>query len=321
MKTRFSTTLLLAASLLVTLASVCGASRAALGAPLPGVNLALGKPAKASSVASSGSAYAASWTTIYTQTNGPVGKENISGISSSGRYVRLHGLQCSVATAGHSLWEFEVCGSLATTAPTPIPPTATATLLLIPSVVNGLVPDIPPTATAKPTDTPAPPTATPTPTNTPTSTPAPCTAVNLTKGPTLIYTGVNTEMRVVWQWSANTTFQLRWGADATYSLGTADVTAYDTTNRMYGYTVTGLTPGSRYTYQAAVGTQCASGSFYTAPDAAAADVKFVSYGDTRTDGGVHDGLAGQVIALYQSDPAFQTLNLHVGDWEIGRAHV
>ncbi len=167
------------------------------------------------------------------------------------------------------------------------------------------------------------------PANTPTSSPAPCTAVNLTKGPILIYTGANTEMRVVWQWSANTTFQLRWGTDATYGLGTAAVTAYDTTNRtagvlppagalpLYGYTVTGLTPGSRYTYQVVVGTQCASGSFYTAPDAAAADVKFVSYGDTRTNGGIHDGLAGQVIALYQSDPAFQTLTLHVGDWVSG----
>jgi hypothetical protein len=315
MKTRSLAALLLAASLLVTLASVCGASRASLGAPLPGANFALGKPVKASSVVGSGSTYAASWTTIYTQTNSPVGVVDSSGMSSSGRYVRLNGPQCSVATVGHSLWEFEVYGSLATA--TPIPPTGTATLIFIPGVVNGLVPDIPPTATATPTDTPAPPTITPTPANTPTSTPAPCTAANLTKGPTLIYAGANTEMRVAWQWSANTTFQLRWGTDATYSLGTADVTAYDTTNRMYGYTVTGLTPGSRYIYQAVVGTQCASGSFYTAPDAAAADVKFVSYGDTRTNGGVHDGLAGQVISLYQSDPAFQTLNLHVGDWVTG----
>ncbi len=178
-----------------------------------------------------------------------------------------------------------VAGSLSAATPTPIPPTATAT----------------------PRDTPVPPAATPTPANTPTSlAPAPCTAVSLTKGPTLIYTGANTQMRVIWQWSANTTFQLRWGVDATYSLGTADVTAYDTTNRMYGYTVTGLTPGSRYTYQAVVGTQCASGSFYTAPDAAAADAKFVSYGDTRTNGGIHDGLAGQIISLCRFDPAFQT---------------
>ena len=319
MKTRLLTAFLLAASLLVTLASVCGASRTALEASLPGARLTPDQPASAYGKAYQlqGSDNASIWTTIYTQTNGPIDMEDIFGLSSSSRYMRLHGPQCSVATASHAPWEFEVYGGLATATPTPIPPTATATLIFIPGVVNGLVSDIPPTATAKPTDTPAPPSATPTPTNTPTNTPAPCTAVNLTKGPTLIYTGANTEMRVVWQWSANTTFQLRWGTDATYSLGTADVTAYDTTNRMYGYTVTGLAPGSRYTYQAVVGTQCANGSFYTAPDAAAADVKFVSYGDTRTDGGVHDGLAGQVIALYQSDPAFQTLNLHVGDWVTG----
>jgi hypothetical protein len=124
-------------------------------------------------------------------------------------------------------------------------------------------------------------------------------------------------MRVVWQWSTNPTFQLRWGTDTTYSLGSANVTPYDTTNHMYGYTVTGLNPGSQYRYQVVVGTQCASGSFYTAPDAAATSVKFISYGDTRTNGSAHNGLAGQVVSLYQADPAFQTLNLHVGDWVYG----
>ena len=42
--------------------------------------------------------------------------------------------------------------------------------------------------------------------------------------------------------------------------------------------------------------------------------KFISYGDTRTNGSIHNGLAGQVVSLYKSDPAFQTFNLNVGDW-------
>jgi hypothetical protein len=173
--------------------------------------------------------------------------------------------------------------------------------------------------TATPTQTAAGPTDTPTATPTATSTPATCTAVNLTKGPTLIYDGVNTEMGVVWQWSADPTFQLRWGLDTTYSQGSADVTPNDATNHMYGYTIAGLSPGNEYYYQVAVGSQCASGSFHTAPEAGATDVKFFSYGDTRTNGSVHNNLAGQVVSFFQSDPAFQTLNLHVGDWVTGDA--
>lgn len=166
-----------------------------------------------------------------------------------------------------------------------------------------------------PTATP-PDNATTTPTSTPTttSTPGGCTAVNLTKGPTLIYDGVSTEMRVVWQWSANPTFQVRWGVDTTYSSGSAEVAPNDTTNHMYEYTIGGLSPGSAYYYQVMVDTQCTGGSFHTAPDSGATDVNFFSYGDTRTNGSVHDNLAGQIVALFQSDPTFQTLNLHVGDW-------
>ena len=95
------------------------------------------------------------------------------------------------------------------------------------------------------------------------------------------------------------------------------MTPVDTTNHMYGYTVAGLNPGSKYYYQVVVGTQYAGGTFYTAPAAAATDVKFVSYGDTGTNGSAHNGLAGQVIALFQADPAFQTLDLNVGDWVSG----
>ena len=62
------------------------------------------------------------------------------------------------------------------------------------------------------------------------------------------------------------------------------------------------------------GTKCSSGTFYAAPAANATSVKFFSYGDTRTNGSIHNGLAGQVVSAYKSDPAFQTLNVSVGDW-------
>ncbi len=92
------------------------------------------------------------------------------------------------------------------------------------------------------------------------------------------------------------------------------MTARDTTNYLYQYDFTGLIPGTKYYYRVVTGSQCVSGSFYAAPAASATSVKFFSYGDTRTNGSIHNGLAAQVNAAYAADPAFQSLNLNVGDW-------
>ena len=121
-------------------------------------------------------------------------------------------------------------------------------------------------------------------------------------------------MKVFWQWSSNSTFTLRWGTDTGYRQGSATVTAYDGTNHLYAYTIQGLTPGARYDYQVVAGTQCARASFIAPPPASATGVKFFAYGDTRTNGSVHNGLAGQIVSLFDADPAFQTLTLNVGDW-------
>lgn len=167
------------------------------------------------------------------------------------------------------------------------------------------------------TKTLVPPTATlvgPTATNTPIST---YTPVILTKGPTLIYTGDNTRMRIFWQWSSNATFQVQWGTSTSYGLGNVSVSPTDATNHLYIYDISGLTPGTKYYYRVVAGSQYSGGTFYAAPASSATNLKFISYGDTRTNGSVHNGLAGQVISLYQSDPAFQTLNLNVGDWVSG----
>ncbi len=143
---------------------------------------------------------------------------------------------------------------------------------------------------------------------------ATCSPVLLTKGPTLIFTGDNTKMRVFWQWTSNATFQMEWGTSTSYGSGNVAVNPSNTTTHLYQYVISGLTPGTKYYYEVAVGTQCSGGTFYAAPAANASSVKFTSYGDTRTNGSVHNGIAGQVDALFASDPAFQTLNLNVGDW-------
>lgn len=121
-------------------------------------------------------------------------------------------------------------------------------------------------------------------------------------------------MRIFWQWTSNATFQLQWGTTASYASGEVALAPIDTTNHLYRYDITGLTPGAKSYYRVAVGTQCASSTFYAVPAETATSVKFLSYGDTRTNGSVHNGLADQIDALFIADPAFQTLNIHVGDW-------
>lgn len=130
----------------------------------------------------------------------------------------------------------------------------------------------------------------------------------------MIFTGDNTKMRVFWQWTSNAAFQIQWGTSITYSSGNITVNPSDTTNHYYRYDISGLTPGTKYFYRVVTGTQCAGSTFYAAPASSSSTVKFTAYGDTRTNGSVHNGLAGQVVSLFQSDPAFQSLNLNVGDW-------
>jgi hypothetical protein len=179
------------------------------------------------------------------------------------------------------------------------------------------------TTGTKPTNTSLPtsqftPTKTATPVGNPTATSTPssgsCTAVILTKGPTLIYTGDNTKMRVFWQWTSNATFQVQWGTSTSYGLGNVAVKPTNTSTFLYTYDISGLTSATKYYYRVVVGSQCSSGTFYAGPAANATNIKFFSYGDTRTNGSIHNGLAGQVVAVYKADPAFQTLNLNVGDW-------
>jgi hypothetical protein len=143
--------------------------------------------------------------------------------------------------------------------------------------------------------------------------PAPAQPVTLTKGPDLIYIGDNTTMKIFWQWTTNTSFHLDWGPTSSYGSSSSGIDAYDTSNHLYSYTITGLTPESKYFYRVVVGDQYSAGTFFTAPSASATTVNFVSYGDDRSNPSVHNAVAGQVNSLFQADPSYQTLNLAEGD--------
>ena len=55
---------------------------------------------------------AVNWTNIYSTTTGDGGTDDITGLSSVGRYIRMYGTKKQFPQYGYSLWEFAVFGSL-----------------------------------------------------------------------------------------------------------------------------------------------------------------------------------------------------------------
>ncbi|MEE9366236.1 MAG: metallophosphoesterase, partial [Dehalococcoidales bacterium] len=133
--------------------------------------------------------------------------------------------------------------------------------------------------------------------------------VDVRKGPYLIYPGNNTEMMVLWQLEAPVSLPLKWGQDTNYSEGSETPEVYGDTQ--YRHTITGLTPGVKYYYEV---QRAGSGSFFAAPPDDTANVKFLAFGDTRTNPGIHNTVNGAMINVYTSDPAYQTFTMLTGDW-------
>ena len=129
----------------------------------------------------------------------------------------------------------------------------------------------------------------------------------------MIYTGSNTTMKIFWQHSSNTSFRVDWGTSASYGSSSPAVSAYDTTNHLYSFNITGLNPGTRYYYRVVTGSSYSGASFFSAPSASATSLNFISYGDDRSNPSTHNAVAGAVVKLFQSDPSYQTVNLMVGD--------
>ncbi len=68
---------------------------------------------------------ATNWTTLFSTTTGDGGTDDLTGLSGTGRYVRMYGMVRGTVYC-FSLWEFEVYGT-ATTTPTPTPGTFSGT--------------------------------------------------------------------------------------------------------------------------------------------------------------------------------------------------
>ncbi len=137
------------------------------------------------------------------------------------------------------------------------------------------------------------------------------------KKPYLVYEGTNTSMTVLWQdTGVETTNTLSWGADTSYGMGTVTVPEYGTSNQ-HKYQIAGLQPSTRYQYKvadAASGAVYGTGSFVTAPADDASAVKFLGFGDTRSQPLVMEAVIQEMRKVYAADPSYQSLNVQAGDW-------
>jgi hypothetical protein len=132
------------------------------------------------------------------------------------------------------------------------------------------------------------------------------------KEPYLLYTGFETEMKVVWQLTSTATCSIAWGPDTTYAMGSAQTSEYGS-DHQHAYTITGLAPATKYYYRVTTPDVPHSGSFVTAPPASEPDLMFFAYGDTRSYPATHDQVAARMLADIAADPARQTLAVATGD--------
>ncbi|MHC4259046.1 MAG: fibronectin type III domain-containing protein, partial [Planctomycetota bacterium] len=133
------------------------------------------------------------------------------------------------------------------------------------------------------------------------------------KGPYLIYPGNNTEMMVLWQLDSTQACTLEWGLDTSYSDANTVTTEYGT-DHQHKHTITGLTPGTKYYYRLIVPLDHYTGSFRAAPPEDANSVKFLGYGDTRTNIFDHNMVDKAIVGAFEADPNYQTFTLLSGDW-------
>jgi hypothetical protein len=139
-------------------------------------------------------------------------------------------------------------------------------------------------------------------------------AADLTKKePYLLYAGNPAQMQVLWQLTATDTARIAWGTDTTCALGSVQTVEYGA-DHQHTYTISGLTPATRYYYRVTNEGVPHRGSFLSAPAASATQLKFLAYGDTRTYPATHNTVAGNMLTALAADPDYQTFSLFMGDF-------
>jgi hypothetical protein len=132
------------------------------------------------------------------------------------------------------------------------------------------------------------------------------------KAPYLIYDGNELEMQVIWQLYSTESCQIEWGTDTLYSIGSAQTFEYGS-DHQHTYTITNLIPVTKYYYRVIVNQEVHAGTFHSAPTTNASAINFFAYGDTRSNPGIHDQVAAEMVATYTLNNDFQSFIISVGD--------
>lgn len=127
------------------------------------------------------------------------------------------------------------------------------------------------------------------------------------KGPYMLYSGVNSEMTVMWQLSNSPDCLIKWGTDTTYSDGSATISAGS--DNLYRADIFGLQPGTKYYYS--VNNGVGTGEFWAAPADDEQNIKFLGWGDSRSNPNITAAVMDDVLAL---DDSYHTFALMAGDW-------
>lgn len=142
-------------------------------------------------------------------------------------------------------------------------------------------------------------------------------AASLLKGPYLIYPFNNTAMKVLWQTDetpVNASIEWWETSAESFSSGSLIESGSGDHEHQFSYTITALTPATRYYYRVAVDSEEATGSFLTAPSDASVAITIYGYGDSRQQSTIHDSVVQQLLADVATDPVNkQTIVLHTGD--------
>ncbi len=135
--------------------------------------------------------------------------------------------------------------------------------------------------------------------------------LTLTKGPYLLFTGTSDGMTIIWQGNPKEEYFFDWGTDESYAMGSSRPVG-DPTLALYQVKLSGLVPGTRYTYRVSTTREEVKGSFFT-PSTASNDLTFFAYGDTRSGPDVHDQISASILNQISLDPSAQTFIISTGD--------
>jgi len=149
---------------------------------------------------------------------------------------------------------------------------------------------------------------------------------NLRKGPYLLLTGKNTEMKIMLQGlfqNPPSEVEISWASVSGDSGSFTPPPATADQDYVYQHTITGLNAGTFYDYKiryravssAVLKTYSSSGRFKTPPADGATNVSFYAYGDTRSNPHTHNNIeSGMLTDMKLSEEDRQTFALHVGDF-------